>query len=206
LHPPRRRTSKKGRYHHGNLQKDALRCALELVKTGGPAAVTLRGVARLLGVTAPAIVYHFGSIATFKASVAQAVLDQAAEKAGARLRSERRPAREVGAAWIDFAADNPNLYRLAAGEGWHRSPSTTGIQGCGIVVPSPRRLLQDTFERHTRRLGAPRGDRESALSLAFTVHGLALARIDGVGGDAVAAALAYATEPRAASGPPLSTG
>jgi AcrR family transcriptional regulator len=213
LHPPRRRTSKKGRYHHGDLREAALSCALALVEKGGPAAVTLRGVARLLGVTAPALVYHFRSILGFKSEVADAVLTKAAKSAGATLQSRVRPPREVAAAWIDFAADNPNLYRLAAGEGWHGAHAKTapqnGIYGPTLPTPSPRRLLQDTFVRHTRRFGAPRGDVEWATTLAFTIHGMALARVDGVGGDAVTRALERtpwaekpAWEPPRGQGPP----
>jgi AcrR family transcriptional regulator len=49
----------------------------------GPRAITLRGVARDLGVTAPALVYYFRCIDGFRAAVAAVVLERAGVSSGA---------------------------------------------------------------------------------------------------------------------------
>jgi hypothetical protein len=101
-----------------------------------------------------------------------------------------RTPRAVADAWIEFAAANPALYRLASGEGWHGSPrSPNGWHGTTEPVPSPRLALEQAFRRMTRRLGRPGGDVGLARELACTVHGLALGRIDGLPGDFVGLSL-----------------
>ncbi len=50
-------------YHHGNLRASALPRGRQLVTIHGPAALTLRGLARDLGVTATSLVREFGNLA-----------------------------------------------------------------------------------------------------------------------------------------------
>src|SRR4051794_28470801 len=96
----RRRPKSKARYHHGNLQKAALQRGRELVTHYGPDALTLRGLARDLGVTAAALVYHFGSLAGLRSSVAAAVLEDLEASAFVVPPGEPRVSPErVGAAW-----------------------------------------------------------------------------------------------------------
>lgn len=188
--PPSRR-SLKPRYHHGNLRQVALRRGREIVALHGPDALTLRGLARELGVTATALVYHFGSRAGLRSAVAAAVLADLERAAFADAMGAARASPEVvGNAWVAYAEKNPYLYRLASGEGWRDQPRVpTGLDAGGLALPSPRRVLQTAFARRTRRLGLPTGDAARADLFAFTIHGLALARIDGAGRDALAHAL-----------------
>ncbi|MES2643344.1 MAG: TetR/AcrR family transcriptional regulator [Myxococcota bacterium] len=187
--PPRR--SPKPRYHHGNLHQAALRRGREIVALRGPDALTLRGLARELGVTATALVYHFGSRTGLRSAVAASVLADLERAAFAEAIGPARTSPEVvGKAWVAYAENNPFLYRLASGEGWRDQPrAPTGLDAGGLAVPSPRRVLQTAFARRTRRLGLPGGDVARAELFSFTIHGLALARMDGAGRDAVAHAL-----------------
>lgn len=108
------------RYHHGDLFNSAIRRGLEIVRDLGPDALTLRGLARDLKVTAPALVYYFGTRAGLRNAVAAWV--------GRDLQAASRPSgmhsapldrlREVARAWLDHATAEPNLYRAASGEGW----------------------------------------------------------------------------------------
>ncbi|MES2643332.1 MAG: helix-turn-helix domain-containing protein [Myxococcota bacterium] len=181
----------KPRYHHGNLHQVALRRGREIVALRGPDALTLRGLARELGVTATALVYHFGSRAGLRSAVAAAVLADVEKAAFTDAKGVARAAPEVvGEAWIAYAEKNPFLYRLASGEGWRDQPRVpTGLDAGGLAVPSPRRVLQTAFARRTRRIGLPGGDAARAELFSLTIHGLALARMDGAGRDAVAHAL-----------------
>ncbi|MES2643045.1 MAG: helix-turn-helix domain-containing protein [Myxococcota bacterium] len=185
------RRAPKPRYHHGKLHEAALRRGREIVALFGPDALTLRGLARELGVTATALVYHFGSRAGLRSAVAAAVLTDLEKAAFGDAKSAARTSPEVvGSAWVAYAEENPFLYRLASGEGWRGQPRVpTGLDAGGLAVPSPRRVLQTAFARRTRRIGLPAGDEARAELYSFTIHGLALARMDGAGRDAVAHAL-----------------
>ncbi len=82
------------------------------------------------------------------------------------------PLQQAAGRWVAFAATHANLYRLVSGEGWHAPGSALrGLHGM-LTVSSPRRALETA-------LGARR-DPDRAAYLASTIHGLALARIDGL--------------------------
>jgi AcrR family transcriptional regulator len=136
----------------------------------GAMALTLRGVARDLGVSAASLVRRYGNIDGFRAAVAAFAMEEAA--VAAKLRSPAPPDREMAAAWVAFALASPRLYRFLAGETWHLPVSRSGYHGVR-AVPSPRLVLEHAFARGTR------ARRERARRLAVGVQGLALARLDG---------------------------
>ena len=47
-------------YHHGNLRPALISAAIGEIEESGPAAMSLRAVARRAGVTHAAATYHFG--------------------------------------------------------------------------------------------------------------------------------------------------
>ncbi|MFW5843314.1 MAG: TetR/AcrR family transcriptional regulator [Spirochaetota bacterium] len=47
------------KYHHGNLRQEAVAAALGLIESDGEAGLSLRGVARRLGVSSAALYRHF---------------------------------------------------------------------------------------------------------------------------------------------------
>ncbi|MEE8173419.1 MAG: helix-turn-helix domain-containing protein, partial [Alphaproteobacteria bacterium] len=55
----KRKSPKKGAYHHGNLRRALLDSALAMVEKEGPRGVSLRAVARLAGVSPAAPYRHF---------------------------------------------------------------------------------------------------------------------------------------------------
>ncbi len=174
---PRRRwtpTTKKNTYHHGDLRNYAIRRGRELVAERGVDALTLRGLARELGVTAPALVHHFGTRRELRAAVAAEILREACEEA--RLVARRDP-RRLADAWTAFATSNANTYRFVSGEGWRSQPPRPN--GLDLGVPSPRRALHDEILRATRRYGTPRGRPDLARRIAIGVHGVAVAINDG---------------------------
>jgi AcrR family transcriptional regulator len=109
-------------YHHGDLPRALVAVALELVRAGGTDDVTIREVARRLEVSPAAIYRHFpdrdallGAVARqIRMSLAQRMLDEVAaiDESDARARSVRRFV-AVGRAYLDFAAEQPNLLAAA---------------------------------------------------------------------------------------------
>jgi AcrR family transcriptional regulator len=106
-------------YHHGDLRPALLRAAVEVIGHAGPAAMSLREVARRAGVTHAAAAYHFGD----KAGLLTAVAAQGYRMLAEELRSARDARRgflEVGVAYVQFAVSHrahfevmyrPELYR-----------------------------------------------------------------------------------------------
>jgi len=103
-------------YHHGDLKSAALLAAETILERDGLQAVTLRAVARAVGVSHTAPKNHFGDLmglltelaavgySKFAAALAAAT-NSAAGDARARLRA-------MGSAYVAFARAHPNLFLL----------------------------------------------------------------------------------------------
>jgi AcrR family transcriptional regulator len=106
-------------YHHGDLRPALLRAAVEVIGQSGPAAMSLREVARRAGVSHAAAAYHFGD----KAGLLTALAAQGYRMLTEELRSVRDARSgllEVGVAYVRFAVSHrahfevmyrPELYR-----------------------------------------------------------------------------------------------
>jgi AcrR family transcriptional regulator len=106
-------------YHHGDLRPALLRAAVEAIGQAGPAAMSLREVARRAGVSHAAAAYHFGD----KAGLLTAVAAQGYRMLTQELQDARAAGRgflEVGVAYVRFAVSHrahfevmyrPELYR-----------------------------------------------------------------------------------------------
>lgn len=92
-------STRRERQRH-ELVEDILAAAREQLETGGPSAVSLRGIARAVGVSAPAIYTYFPSLNDLYTRL---IVDGYEALAAA-----------VSAA-VDAAADRPPVERLAAG-------------------------------------------------------------------------------------------
>jgi AcrR family transcriptional regulator len=105
-------------YHHGDLRPALLRAAVDAIGQTGPAAMSLREVARRAGVSHAAAAYHFGD----KAGLLTAVAAQGYRMLTEKLRDARDTGSflEVGVAYVRFAVTDrahfevmyrPELYR-----------------------------------------------------------------------------------------------
>lgn len=111
----RRRT-----YHHGNLRSAMLQKALELVDELGPEGVSLREVARRVGVNHRAAYRHFEDKRALTAAIAEQgylALASALERSFAQSARRSARARVVALmdAYIAFALESPARYRIAFG-------------------------------------------------------------------------------------------
>lgn len=106
-------------YHHGDLRRALLESAVQAILEVGPAAVSLRDLARRAGVSHAAPAYHFGD----KAGLLTAVAADGFERLAATLREAYQTTGsflEVGVAYVRFAVTHrahfevmyrPELYR-----------------------------------------------------------------------------------------------
>lgn len=155
--------------------------ALELVRAGGPASVTLREVARRLEVSPAASYRHFPDRDALLADVARLarrelanrMLEEVARVAEPDPRSGSvRRLLAVGRGYLAFAADEPNLLaaaflpaRLADGED---------------EQPNPWHILAAALDELVAMGAMPLERRAGAESIAWSaVHGFAVLRASG---------------------------
>lgn len=105
------------RYHHGDLRRALLDAAEAQVIDQGAEKVSLRGIARSAGVSTAAPYHHFDSRESLLAGVAARGFRglRGAMEEGAAAPDDEGPLarlRAAGAAYVSFALENPELYRL----------------------------------------------------------------------------------------------
>src|SRR3954469_7363368 len=104
-------------YHHGDLRAALVKAGAELVARRGDAALSLRAVARKVGVSHAAPYHHFDG----KESLLDAIAASGFEKLDAALEGALRPLEgrpplerfhALGPAYARFAVAEPSLFRL----------------------------------------------------------------------------------------------
>lgn len=98
--PPRRP------YHHGNLREALLQAAVEEIAASGPARLSLREVARRVGVSSGAPAHHFGDKQGLLAAVAADGYRGLAE-ATARAAQSPTENTSVALAYVRYAVSHP---------------------------------------------------------------------------------------------------
>jgi AcrR family transcriptional regulator len=93
-------------YHHGDLRRELLAAAVAVITEQGPAAVSLRDLARRANVSHAAPTHHFGD----KAGLLTAVAVEGYQQLAATLRTAGAQGGsflDVGVAYVGFAVDHP---------------------------------------------------------------------------------------------------
>jgi AcrR family transcriptional regulator len=102
-------------YHHGDLSRALVDAARRILETDGPAALSLRAVAREAGVSPAAPYHHFKDKNELLEAVAHegwVALDAALIEIRARTVDSNERMTSLGVAYVCFARDNPALYRV----------------------------------------------------------------------------------------------
>jgi AcrR family transcriptional regulator len=102
-------------YHHGDLRRALLDAASRILDRDGPAALSLRAVAREAGVSPAAPYHHFKD----KSELMLAIAEEGFEQLYAFMRQTtdaNSPAMErvaaIGVAYVEFAKAHPAIYRV----------------------------------------------------------------------------------------------
>jgi AcrR family transcriptional regulator len=96
-------------YHHGNLRPELIDAAVQIIEAEGPAALSLREVARRLGVSHAAPAHHFPD----KAALLTAIAVDGYEKLGAALAAAAgKGFLAAGEAYVRFAVDHPGHIKV----------------------------------------------------------------------------------------------
>ncbi|MFJ5541126.1 TetR/AcrR family transcriptional regulator [Micromonospora chalcea] len=153
-------------YHHGDLRRVLLDAAADAIAESGPAALSLRELARRAGVSHAAPAHHFGD----KAGLLTAFATQGFDLLADALRQAGDDLLDTGVAYVGFAVRHrahfdvmfrPELYRAD-------DPELTAARARSGDV------LRDRVTRHTGR--EPDTDALAAWSI---VHGFATLWLSG---------------------------
>jgi len=113
--PPALAPSEARPYHHGDLSRALVEAARRILEADGPAALSLRAVAREAGVSPAAPYHHFKDKNELLEAVAHegwTALDHALTAARAKASDANERMTGLGVAYVCFARDNPALYRV----------------------------------------------------------------------------------------------
>lgn len=168
----------KTNYHHGDLPQQAHQLALEILREHGDTAISLRALAKQIGVSAPALYRHYIGRENLLAELAVSGFDALRERLLAVDQYDPRQALiDIGLVYVSFAQDEPNLYRLMFGgrvlpKGIHPRLDTAG--------KAAFQVLESTIAR-AQQVGYVKPVPLSLMTAAAwsLVHGLSQLTIDG---------------------------
>jgi AcrR family transcriptional regulator len=157
--------SRKRNYHHGDLEAALLRAAGNILENDGLDALSLRAVARRAGVSHNAPYRHFTEREALLAALAREGFEQLG--AAQRKAAETGGLRAMGEAYVLFALEHPQRFRLMFGgrisiarHKQLREVATQAFAGLSGALAA--------------RLPEAQGARDASVAAWALVHGLAL--------------------------------
>lgn len=162
-------------YHHGNLRDATLAVGLELLAERSEDALSLREIARVVGVTPSAVYRHFPDKAALLRALALEGSEDLAEtqrRAKIAVGGGGAGLLAMGEAYVEFAVRNPALFRLMFSHPPQHDPMDMNWGGMSAAMAQ---LLEAS--------GQLAASTEEARSLALhcwaIVHGLSMLVLDG---------------------------
>jgi AcrR family transcriptional regulator len=163
-------------YHHVDLRRALIETGLELLETREADALSLREVARAVGVSATAVYRHFPDKG--------ALLDALAAEGFERLAAAQHSAADAagggeagfaatGIAYVRFALANPALFRLTFGA----TSARNILEAPPEHLPDAIAFLRANAQKVAEDTGAD--SRAVAIRAWALVHGLAVLMLDG---------------------------
>ncbi len=165
-------------YHHGDLRQQAQHHALAVLHEHGDAALSLRALAKQLGVTTPALYRHFRNRDSLLAALATDGFQRLRQALLAVPGGHPRDTLiGIGLAYIGFAQAHPNLYRLMFGgqrlpAGQHPELDAAGLAAFAVLEDATAAGQRSGY------LGDTPLNTLTAAAWAL-VHGFAQLSIDG---------------------------
>lgn len=170
-------------YHHGNLKEELLQTALEMIDTDGLDSITLRDLTQRLGTSRTAVYRHFAS----KEALILGVIEKGYEHLNLlftpifqdRTHSVADRFETMGRAYLNFAIEHPNLYRLLFGEMYRKEREEIcdykdENQASGLYA-----LIGLLAEAQEEGIIASVNPMVQAAMVWASIHGLASLLIDG---------------------------
>jgi AcrR family transcriptional regulator len=173
-----------GKYHHGDVRNVLLQQAENILTDEGPAGLSLRRLARLTGVSEAAPYRHFDGKDGILAAVAIAAFERFAdqlETAAASIESHEERIMALGAAYVQFAVENPQHFRLIFGR---ERPPLDQYPELRDAADNAFDVLQRAVTSVDRKAEMTLAEAASAYNRALAAwsraHGIAMLVIDGM--------------------------
>lgn len=173
-------TTETANYHHGNLRLALLDAAIEHIKEFGVEKLSMRGIARTVGVSQTAPYRHFEDKNHLLVEVATQAFVELYEISMTAVDPSKTPLQNIhstGLVYIQYAIDNPEKYRVLFGSRIQNRRSYSKMVEAG---EKSFQILIDQVER-----GIEQGDFIPGCSLLLAntlwtqVHGAASLILDG---------------------------
>jgi AcrR family transcriptional regulator len=175
-------------YHHGNLRAALVETGLAMAREHGPDGVALREVARRVGVSHNAAYRHFADREALLGAVGEVGMELLTKAMHQRLadvpnglepvaRAQQR-LRAVGRAYVEFALEEPGLFRTAFSALAHTSPVEP--EGTPEADAGPYALLNTVLDELVESgYLAPERRPQADVVCWSGVHGVAVLHLDG---------------------------
>ncbi|MGO9341014.1 MAG: TetR/AcrR family transcriptional regulator [Acidimicrobiales bacterium] len=170
-------------YHHGDLRTALVDVAFETLRSGGAEAVSLRAVAGVVGVSPSAAYNHFPDKNALLVAVGDRgneLFDETMIRAARDVRGDSDAAVvkrfvALGRAYIDFAQDEPHLFRHIFSERCSRNAAVPPLDSPAFLV------LLDSLDALATRGLLRSGVRDGLELVAWScVHGFAVLAAEGI--------------------------
>ncbi|MBE69341.1 MAG: TetR family transcriptional regulator [Thalassospira sp.] len=173
-----------GKYHHGDVRNVLLQQAENILTNEGPAGLSLRRLARLTGVSEAAPYRHFDGKDGILAAVAIAAFERFAEQLESAAESHPNHEERImalGAAYVQFAVENPQHFRLIFGR---ERPPLDQYPELRDAADNAFDVLQRAVTSVDRKAEMTLAEAASAYNRALAAwsraHGIAMLVIDGM--------------------------
>ncbi len=170
------------RYHHGELRRALLDTALAVIEREGVSALSLRELARRLGVSHAAPAHHFPDRTALLVEIAREGYERfaaALAAAGEATRSDGDRLSAIGRAYVAFALAHPATFRVMFG----REIAELGRPPAALAEASGRAYEVLLRGVEAALADVPPARRPPADHVAFAawsvVHGAAMLWLDG---------------------------
>lgn len=160
------------RYHHGDLRAALIQVGLRLLAERDVEGVSLREMAREVGVSATSVYRHFPDKAALMQALAREGLDRLAiaQQEAASGMDGAASFAATGRAYVRFALANPAIFRLIF-------TSSAQLQATGEI--EALRMLRANAVAASSEGAGPEQAENGALRAWSLVHGLAMLMLDG---------------------------
>jgi AcrR family transcriptional regulator len=157
-------------YHHGDLREAMVRAALAEAERGGPEAISIKALAKKLGVSQPAPYRHF----TDREALLQAVTAEAFRQFNTIMReaidkpSKRSKLSRFAQAALDFGLRRTGIYRLMF---------ASRTMACAATDSELHIAAHETFELLVESFEAPKVGllrEQHALQIWAALHGVVM--------------------------------
>lgn len=195
--------TEKPAYHHGDLRSALIAAGLDLLSDRDLEGLSLREVARAVGVSAPSVYRHFPDKQALMTALAMEGLAQLSAAQHEAVRATERSEEVLavaGRAYVRFALANPALFRLIfASSIFAPAKRNTMISAAGQMMRDNAPLAATGFFEAVAGLPSDPETLVASVRGYAIVHGLATLMLDGqiVADDSLIDSVIVAPKPRA---------